>query len=183
MAADGGRGQQLDVAARLGDVVAVESDRCTLVHQSRGQVDVGRVGDAALLEQVGADTRGALVRGAPFLLAAGAQSRFDIQGALREALADLVDLRSSGMCLARWEQQTSLVARRTREGTTARVLLHVLSLSGNRPVVFAKISRGFLDRMNGGLFGGADPTTALEQSAKAAKVSPEQANSRRRCKR
>ena len=141
------------------------------------------VGDAALLEQVGADTRGALVRGAPFLLAAGAQSRFDIQGALREALADLVDLRSSGMCLARWEQQTSLVARRTREGTTARVLLHVLSLSGNRPVVFAKISRGFLDRMNGGLFGGADPTTALEQSAKAAKVSPEQANSRRRCKR
>lgn len=140
--------------------------------------------DAALLERLGPGLRNTIGRSAPFFLGAAARGPdWNIAGPLRAALKDLVELRSSGQCLAQWDQQVSLVPKATIPDSVGRGLLETLDLLGDKPVVFLRFARAYFEASAGGdMFSESDPVRALEVAASAQGATAAAANSRRRCR-
>lgn len=120
-----------------------------------------------------------------WLVAAGAGPDWDVRPDLAAAALDLLSLRGSQMCLARWRQQVGLERPRTEGRPMAQLLLEILDLSAARPATFAKIAGRFAEasRTGGGLFGGADPLTALREAAAEVGVVAQKAGSTRRCRK
>ena len=141
--------------------------------------------DAGLLERLGPGLRGAIGRAAPFFLGAAARGPdWNVAAPLRDALRDLVELRTSGQCLAQWDRQVSIVPKATAPDTPGRGLLETLDLIGDKPVVFTRFARAFFEASAGGdMFSPTDPVVALEAAARANGATSVAANSRRRCRK
>lgn len=130
------------------------------------------LGDVDLLDAAGAELRTALARSAPYWLAASAYGGgWDVRPQLRAAVRDLLALRSSGLSLRRWRQQTSMFEPPATAGDPMGERLLVILYERSGPVQLSRIAKAF--STDAAMFGGRQssllaPRTPLEAIEAAA---------------
>jgi len=103
--------------------------------------------DAALLEEAGAQLRGTLARGAPWILSAAAGGAdWDLRPAITAAVRDLVEIRRRGVNVDSYLRQTGMDGGpAVLTAQYGESLLRVLSALGARPVAFGRFARRYAE--------------------------------------
>lgn len=108
------------------------------------QLAAALVQDAATLDAIGGQVRGALARSAPWWIAASASPGYDVRRAFTLAAKDLVSMRRDDLTLQQYRRRVGMFEDIATSGDPlAAEALDVLVAAGARPIVMTRIARAY----------------------------------------